>query len=100
MINCLSNQYNEKQFLVSTHNSFVANKLGLENLYLLNNLRVKKLSTLQYDTYNFFKKISGYDTLRMILCNKVILCEGDSDELVIQKLICNLIMVNYLLKMV
>lgn len=85
LINCLSNQYNEKQFLVSTHNSFVANKLGLENLYLLNNLRVKKLSTLQYDTYNFFKKISGYDTLRMILCNKVILCEGDSDELVIQK---------------
>ena len=34
---------------------------------------------------NFFKKIAGYDTLRLILCKKAILVEGDSDELVVQK---------------
>lgn len=34
---------------------------------------------------DFFKKISGYDTLRLILCKKAILVEGDSDELVVQK---------------
>ena len=48
-------------------------------------LRITKFSELSEDTYNFFKKVAGYDTLRMILCKKAILCEGDSDELVIQK---------------
>ena len=48
-------------------------------------LRIRKFSELSEDTYNFFKKVAGYDTLRMILCKKAILCEGDSDELVIQK---------------
>jgi len=33
----------------------------------------------------FFRKISGYDTLRLILCKKAILVEGDSDELIVQK---------------
>ena len=52
---------------------------------LLENLKIIKFSELSGDTYNFFKKVAGYDTLRMILCKKAILCEGDSDELVIQK---------------
>lgn len=85
LISCIANQYADKQLLISTHNSFVANKLGLSYVYLLDNLKITKFSELQADTYNFFKKIAGYDTLRMILCKKAILCEGDSDELVIQK---------------
>lgn len=85
LISCIAEQYADKQLLISTHNSFVANKLGLSYVYLLDNLTVIKLSELQPETFNFFKKIAGYDTLRMILCKKAILCEGDSDELVIQK---------------
>jgi putative ATP-dependent endonuclease of OLD family len=41
--------------------------------------------TLTEDTKEFFEKLSGYDTLRLLLCNKAILVEGDSDELIIQK---------------
>ena len=85
LINCISNKYQSKQILISTHSSFVANKLGLENLLLLNNPKIVKFTNLTPDTFNFFKKIAGYDTLRMLLCKKAILCEGDSDELVIQK---------------
>lgn len=85
LIDCISEQYAEKQILISTHSSFVANKLGLGNVILLDNLNVVRFSDLSEETYNFFKKIAGYDTLRMILCKKAILCEGDSDELVIQK---------------
>ena len=85
LIKCISEQYAEKQILISTHSSFVANKLGLRKVMLLENLRIIKFSELSVDTYNFFKKVAGYDTLRMILCKKAILCEGDSDELVIQK---------------
>ena len=85
LIKCISEQYAEKQILISTHSSFVANKLGLRKVMLLENLKIIKFSELSVDTYNFFKKVAGYDTLRMILCKKAILCEGDSDELVIQK---------------
>lgn len=74
-----------KQILISTHSSFVANKLGLRNLILLNNKKTARLDDLSADTQEFFEKLSGYDTLRLILCRKAILVEGDSDELVVQK---------------
>jgi predicted ATP-dependent endonuclease of OLD family len=34
---------------------------------------------------NILNKLPGYDTLRLILCNKAILVEGPSDELIVQK---------------
>ena len=75
----------KKQLIISTHSSFVANKLGLDWLIFLHNSKTTKLDALSKDTQRFFKKLSGYDTLRLILCNKAILVEGDSDELVVQK---------------
>ncbi|SEA14699.1 putative ATP-dependent endonuclease of the OLD family [Arachidicoccus rhizosphaerae] len=81
----IKNDSGEKQILISTHSSFVANKLGLKHLILLNEKKTVRLNQLQPDTYDFFEKLSGYDTLRMILCKTVILVEGDSDELVVQK---------------
>lgn len=74
-----------KQIVISTHSSFVANKLGLESLILLNDRKTVKLNDLEPKTKSFFEKLSGYDTLRLILCKKAILVEGDSDELVVQK---------------
>ncbi|MDO8660035.1 MAG: AAA family ATPase [Candidatus Parcubacteria bacterium] len=76
---------NDKQIIISTHSSFVANKLGLKSLILLNNNETVKLDDLQEGTKSFFERLSGYDTLRLILCQKAILVEGDSDELIIQK---------------
>lgn len=76
----------DKQIIISTHSSFVANKLGLENLILVANKRVKFFRDLPSDTYNYFKKLAGYETLRLILTEKAVLVEGPSDELVFQKL--------------
>jgi putative ATP-dependent endonuclease of OLD family len=75
----------KKQIIVTTHNSFVANKLGLDSLTLLNDRQSVKMCGLSPATKTFFEKIQGYDTLRLILCDKAILVEGDSDELVVQK---------------
>ena len=75
----------DKQIIISTHSSFVSNKLGLDHLILLNDLKSTRLNDLSPDTKAFFTKLTGYDTLRLILCKKVILVEGDSDELVVQK---------------
>lgn len=85
LIKCTSEKYIDKQILISTHNSFVANKLGMDNILLLNNSKITSFAKISKETRNFFRKVAGYDTLRLILCKKAILCEGDSDELVIQK---------------
>ncbi|MBD2816505.1 AAA family ATPase [Xenorhabdus sp. Flor] len=74
-----------KQIIITTHSSFVANKLGLSDLIFLSNRKTTKLASLTLGTKEFFEKIAGYDTLRMILCKKAILVEGDSDELVVQR---------------
>jgi len=91
LINYLKTNHDEKQVIISTHSSFVANKLGLRSLILLNiDEQSKKrkelhIEHLSLDTQLYFEKLSGYDTLRLILCKKAILVEGDSDELIVQK---------------
>jgi len=85
LIHDIKRKCGNKQIIISTHSSFVANKLGLESLILLNKHETIRLKDLKNDTKLFFEKLSGYDTLRLILCQKAILVEGDSDELIIQK---------------
>lgn len=85
LINDISKLGKEKQIFITTHSSFVANKLGIENLELLNNKLLTKFENLTEDTRKFFIKKPGYDTLRFLLCKKTILVEGDADELIIQK---------------
>lgn len=85
LIKQLTENADGKQILISTHSSFVANKLGLESLVLLENQKILKLAQLDEDTELFFEKLAGYDTLRLILCKKAILVEGDSDELIVQR---------------
>ncbi|MGG7036017.1 MAG: ATP-dependent nuclease [Flavobacterium sp.] len=85
LISDIKSHSSDKQILISTHSSFVSNKLGLEHLILLNNKKTIRLNDLSSETKLFFEKLSGYDTLRMILCKKAILVEGDSDELVVQR---------------
>lgn len=83
LLNSIKNNYHDKQIILSTHSSFVSNKLGLDNLILLNQQRTVKFDHLR--SKEFFEKVAGYDTLRLILCKKAILVEGDSDELVLQR---------------
>lgn len=81
----IKNNVESKQAIISTHSSFVANKLGLEHLILINNYKIIRFNSLSPDTFDFFKKLPGYQTLRLILCNKAVLVEGDSDELIFQR---------------
>lgn len=76
-----------QQAVISTHSSFVANKLNLGNLLMLGpDGDVTRLSdACDSDTFHFFEKLSGYSTLRFLLCKAAILVEGDSDELVVQR---------------
>ncbi|WP_455596599.1 ATP-dependent nuclease [Cloacibacillus porcorum] len=75
----------EKQLFISTHSSFVANKLGLQHLHLVANNSITPFKALKKDTYDYFLKLPGYNTLRILLANHVILVEGPADELIIQR---------------
>ncbi|MBW3087448.1 AAA family ATPase [Bifidobacterium sp. 82T24] len=76
----------DRQIIVSTHSSFVANKLGLDNIILLGrgNHGVR-MDSLGKDDGNYFSCLPGYDTLRFVLCNTAVLVEGPSDELIFQR---------------
>ena len=52
-----------KQVLVTTHSSYVLNKLGLDNLILVSSERGLHIRELPPNTVDYFKKLSGYDTL-------------------------------------
>jgi putative ATP-dependent endonuclease of OLD family len=85
LIRRIRTKLDSKQVIISTHSSFVANKLGLDSLVFLHDQKHARLKELAPDTKAFFEKLAGYDTLRLILCKKALLVEGDSDELVVQK---------------
>lgn len=91
LIKHIKDGHEEKQIIVSTHSSFVANKLGLGSLILLHFDKTTfkrseiRIMDLKERTKQYFEKLAGYDTLRLILCRKAILVEGPSDELIIQK---------------
>lgn len=75
----------DKQVIVSTHSSYVLNKLGLDRMLLLSGDRAVSISDLSDGTMDFFKRLPGYDTLRLVLCDEAILVEGPSDELIVQR---------------
>lgn len=85
LLNDVEKQSGSKQIFVTTHSSFVANKLGLKKIILLREQNTMKFDDLTEDTQEFFMKKPGYDTLRFLLCKKAILVEGDADELVVQR---------------
>ncbi|MCD1656000.1 AAA family ATPase [Treponema zuelzerae] len=86
LIDQISKMCDERQVIISTHNSFVLNKLGLDNLRLLHAKKSISLVELSASTVSYFKRLPGYDTLRMVLAKSIILVEGPTEELIIQRL--------------
>ena len=74
-----------QQLVITTHSSFVLNKLGVEKLRLLGNSGIGSMLDLPSDTQEYFRKLAGFDTLRLVLARAVILVEGPSDEITVQK---------------
>ena len=84
------NLQKNQQMITATHSSFVVNKLGFKKIILLSRSRDGTHKTLLFSkldpkTQDFFKKLSGYDTLRLLLCKAAVLVEGPSDELIFQR---------------
>ncbi len=85
LVSHLSDQCQGKQLIISTHSSFVLNKLGINRVMMFNGLSTLTLEELSHETQLFFQRLPGHDTLRLILAKRSILVEGPSDELIVQK---------------
>lgn len=75
----------QQQLFVTTHSSFVLNRLGLDALLLMGKDVAAKLSMLDPETVRYFKRLPGYDTLRIVLASKIVLVEGPSDEIIFER---------------
>ncbi|WP_340619942.1 ATP-dependent nuclease [Xenorhabdus siamensis] len=76
---------NKNQVFITTHSSYVLNKLSLNNLCLLSQ-KYLRLSDIDKKTSKTLQRLPGHDTLRIVLSKKVILVEGSSDELILKKI--------------
>ncbi|AHC24712.1 MULTISPECIES: ATP-dependent nuclease [Mycobacteriaceae] len=85
LISKIEDKCKERQVIITTHSSYVINKLGLGKLILLHEQQAAKMTDLDPTTQDYFMKLSGYDTLRLVLARETIIVEGPSDELVVQR---------------
>lgn len=85
LVSYIEHKNSGKQIFLTTHSSYVLNKLSINKLCLLARQYIK-MKDIDDNTVKTLKRLPGYDTLRMILAKKVILVEGPSDELVLKKI--------------
>ncbi len=76
------------QIILTTHSSFVANRMELDNLVVLTKGKDGTLNSqnlqkgLKDKEYKYFFKSTDFATLRLILCKAAILVEGPTDEMI------------------
>jgi predicted ATP-dependent endonuclease of OLD family len=75
----------EQQLFISTHSTYVLNRLGLDSLHLLSRNHASRITDLSSETVRYFQRLPGYDTLRLVLAKKVVLVEGPSDEIIFER---------------
>lgn len=86
LLDRLASLNSKKQAIISTHSSFVMNKLGMDELVLLGrNGSHRAFHHLSKETRKFFQILPGFDTLRVVLATKLVLVEGPSDDLIFRK---------------
>lgn len=85
LIQDIEEQRGGKQLFLTTHSSYVLNKLNIDKICLLHD-SYKRLHLLDKGVVKTLKRLPGYDTLRVALSKKVVLVEGPSDELVLKKI--------------
>lgn len=85
LVHYIENQRGDKQLFLTTHSSYVLNKLSIDKICLVQS-GYKRLHMLDAKVVKTLKRLPGYDTLRVALSGKVILVEGPSDELVLKKI--------------
>lgn len=80
----------QQQLFITTHSSYVLNRLGLSSLLLVGAGTALQIPQLNTETASYFQKLPGYDTLRLVLADKIVLVEGPSDEIIFERIFKNI----------
>lgn len=73
------------QVFIGTHSNMIASRLGVDNLVLLKNASISKISDLEENTIRFFKKSTNQNLLNFSLSDRVILVEGNAEYILMEK---------------
>ncbi len=91
LINKIADKYtdneNNKQIFITTHNSYICSRLGLKSLISLNENSEEafSLKKITEETSKYFMKCPSDSILQFILSNKVILVEGAAEYILMEK---------------
>lgn len=73
------------QAFISTHSNMITSRLGINNCLLLNGGNILPITDVDDDTVRFFEKSTNQNLLNFILCNKVILVEGNAEYILLEE---------------
>lgn len=85
LISYIEDSAKGRQIFITTHSSYVLNRLGLHQVTLLSDGSPVRFDELEEDTIRYFQRLSGFDTLRLILADEIVVVEGPSDEIVFSR---------------
>jgi putative ATP-dependent endonuclease of OLD family len=86
MINDIRESHENKQLIVTTHNSLIVTSLGLKNVIWINNNRGTSLADIPETAANYFAKLDNSNLLQFLLAEKAILVEGATEYLLLPEL--------------
>lgn len=73
------------QVFISTHSNMITSRLGINNCLLLNCGNILPIKNIDSDTVRFFEKSTNQNLLNFILCNKIILVEGNAEYILLEE---------------
>lgn len=85
LISYIQEASQERQVFITTHSSYILNRLGLNQITLVSDGHPARFESLQTETIRYFQKLSGFDTLRLILADFIVIVEGPSDEMIFNR---------------
>ena len=83
MLQEISNQQDNSQIIVATHNNMIASRLNLNNVLWITEDGVKGLTSVKSDVAEFFVRADDNAFLQLLLSNKVFLVEGATEFLLL-----------------
>lgn len=83
MLEDISNQQENSQLIIATHNNMIASRLNLNNILWITEDGVKSLETVPSDVAEFFVRADDNAFLQLLLSPKVFLVEGATEFLLL-----------------
>ena len=86
MINDIRENHENKQLIVTTHNSLIVTSLGLKNVIWINNNKGTSFVDIPKAVADYFAKLDNSNLLQFLLSEKSILVEGATEYLMLPEL--------------